>query len=172
MRLRPYRTMDDKIDGVVVTFVDITERRQAEESLRINERRLQLAREASDLGILDYAPATGECWLDERARALWGFSERVKVSMELFWSRLHPDDLAEAKAAFAGALASGGDEPLPPSSASAPILPANAGFAATARHSWQRTGVSTVWSSQSRMSATGWPGRPARICCSANCRTG
>lgn len=109
MRLRPYRTLEDKIEGVVVTFVDVTELRQAGESLRVNERRLQLAREASDLGILDYAPDTDECWLDERARALWGFSEKAKVSMELFWSRLHPDDLAGAQAAFAGALAPGSD---------------------------------------------------------------
>jgi two-component system, chemotaxis family, CheB/CheR fusion protein len=31
MRLRPYRTVEDKIDGVVITFVDVTERQQAEE---------------------------------------------------------------------------------------------------------------------------------------------
>ena len=30
IRLRPYRTMEDKIDGVVVTFVDVTERRETE----------------------------------------------------------------------------------------------------------------------------------------------
>ena len=30
MRLRPYRTLDDKIDGIVATFVDVTERREAE----------------------------------------------------------------------------------------------------------------------------------------------
>jgi two-component system CheB/CheR fusion protein len=30
MRLRPYRTMEDKIEGVVATFVDITERRDAD----------------------------------------------------------------------------------------------------------------------------------------------
>ena len=29
MRIRPYRTVDNKIDGVVVTFVDISERRRA-----------------------------------------------------------------------------------------------------------------------------------------------
>jgi two-component system CheB/CheR fusion protein len=34
MRLRPYRTVEDKIDGVVVTFVDVTERRRTEEQLR------------------------------------------------------------------------------------------------------------------------------------------
>ena len=31
MRIRPYRTVDNVIDGVVMTFVDITERRKAEE---------------------------------------------------------------------------------------------------------------------------------------------
>jgi two-component system CheB/CheR fusion protein len=34
MRMRPYRTVDNKIDGVVITFVDITERRHTEEALR------------------------------------------------------------------------------------------------------------------------------------------
>jgi two-component system CheB/CheR fusion protein len=38
VRLRPYRTLDDKIDGVVVTFVDVTERRQAEQLLRETEQ--------------------------------------------------------------------------------------------------------------------------------------
>jgi two-component system CheB/CheR fusion protein len=41
VRLRPYRTVDDKIDGVVLTFVDITERRQVEEALRDSERQLR-----------------------------------------------------------------------------------------------------------------------------------
>jgi two-component system CheB/CheR fusion protein len=40
MRMRPYRTVDNKIDGVVITFVDITERRHMEESLRESERQL------------------------------------------------------------------------------------------------------------------------------------
>jgi two-component system CheB/CheR fusion protein len=30
MRIRPYRTVDNKVDGVVITFVDITERKQGE----------------------------------------------------------------------------------------------------------------------------------------------
>lgn len=34
-RLRPYRTLDDRIDGVVVTFVDVTERRASEHRLQV-----------------------------------------------------------------------------------------------------------------------------------------
>ena len=35
VRLRPYRTIDNHIDGVVITFVDITERRQSEEQVAL-----------------------------------------------------------------------------------------------------------------------------------------
>jgi two-component system CheB/CheR fusion protein len=42
MRLRPYRTVDDKIDGVVITFVDISERHQVEQALREGEARQRL----------------------------------------------------------------------------------------------------------------------------------
>lgn len=41
VRMRPYRTIEDKIDGVVATFVDITERRRVEEALRQSEEQLR-----------------------------------------------------------------------------------------------------------------------------------
>ncbi len=39
MRIRPYRTVSNAIDGVVITFVDITERTRTELALRESERR-------------------------------------------------------------------------------------------------------------------------------------
>ena len=42
MGLLPYRTMDNRIDGVVITFHDITERRLAEQRVRVSEERLRL----------------------------------------------------------------------------------------------------------------------------------
>jgi two-component system CheB/CheR fusion protein len=41
-RLKPYRTVEDKIDGVVITFVDIGERRRAEDALRESEARMRI----------------------------------------------------------------------------------------------------------------------------------
>ncbi|MDX0445283.1 PAS domain S-box protein [Sinorhizobium medicae] len=41
VRMRPYRTIEDKIDGVVVTFVDISERRHAEEAAKESGQRLE-----------------------------------------------------------------------------------------------------------------------------------
>jgi two-component system CheB/CheR fusion protein len=42
VRLRPYRTVENKIDGVVITFSDVTDRRKIEEELRECETKLQL----------------------------------------------------------------------------------------------------------------------------------
>jgi PAS domain S-box-containing protein len=42
MRALPYRTTEDRIEGVVVTFLDITGRKRSEELLRASEERLRL----------------------------------------------------------------------------------------------------------------------------------
>jgi two-component system, chemotaxis family, CheB/CheR fusion protein len=45
-RIHPYRTADDRIEGVVVTFVDITQRKEAEQRVReVNTRLEQLVAE-------------------------------------------------------------------------------------------------------------------------------
>jgi two-component system CheB/CheR fusion protein len=41
-RFRPYRTVDDRIEGVVCTFVDITERVKTAKALKSNEEHLRL----------------------------------------------------------------------------------------------------------------------------------
>src|SRR5262249_37439671 len=51
----PYRTLDDKIEGVVVTFVDVTDRQEAEYNLDARERLLlyELSREVKNtLGVV------------------------------------------------------------------------------------------------------------------------
>ena len=46
MRLRPYRTVDDVIDGVVITFVDITSRRRSEIILREHAAIVEFSQDA------------------------------------------------------------------------------------------------------------------------------
>ncbi len=53
MQLLPYRTAEDRISGVVIVFVNITQRKRAEEALRgSNERMRLLAESATDFAIL------------------------------------------------------------------------------------------------------------------------
>jgi two-component system CheB/CheR fusion protein len=51
MRVLPYRTTDNRIDGVVLTFLNITTRREAEARLRASEERLRLVIDTA----IDYA---------------------------------------------------------------------------------------------------------------------
>jgi two-component system CheB/CheR fusion protein len=50
IRLLPYRTTDDHIGGVVLTFVDITQRRRAEDDLRASEDRYRTLFNSIDEG--------------------------------------------------------------------------------------------------------------------------
>jgi two-component system CheB/CheR fusion protein len=46
-RLLPYRSNEDHIDGTILTFIDMTKRRAAEEDLRQSEERLRLVSEST-----------------------------------------------------------------------------------------------------------------------------
>ena len=51
MRIRPYRTAQNAIDGVVITFVDITVRKQAEAVMREENTRLETLINTSPVGM-------------------------------------------------------------------------------------------------------------------------
>jgi two-component system CheB/CheR fusion protein len=53
-RILPYRTAEDRIEGAVMTFIDITRRRAAEEAARSSEERMRLVADSA----VDYAIIT------------------------------------------------------------------------------------------------------------------
>jgi two-component system CheB/CheR fusion protein len=84
MRIPPYRTTEDRIDGAVLTFVDITARTQGEEQLRRGEQRYRAIIDS----IRDYAIVTTdlegriERWNDGAIR-LFGYSEAEIVGQPI-----------------------------------------------------------------------------------------
>jgi two-component system CheB/CheR fusion protein len=60
MRIRPYRSVNNVIEGVVITFVDITERRKADDARRDSEARFQTI--ADNIPILCWM-ANAEGWI-------------------------------------------------------------------------------------------------------------
>lgn len=84
-----------------LTYAD----RQRSES----EIRLQLAKEAADLGIHDYDVRQGTIQWDGRVRELWGVGPDEPITVETFWSGVYQDDQAMTKAAIDHALDPTGD---------------------------------------------------------------
>jgi two-component system, chemotaxis family, CheB/CheR fusion protein len=85
MRIRPYRTLENVIEGAVITFFDITEMKQAREALRDARSLRQLAAVMTDSrdaivvqdlqgGILSWNPA---------ATRLYGWSEAEALAMNI-----------------------------------------------------------------------------------------
>lgn len=54
MRVLPYRTTEDRIQGVVITLFDITDRKRAEETLQASEQRLQRMVNVPSVGMLTF----------------------------------------------------------------------------------------------------------------------
>ncbi|HMF16296.1 MAG TPA: PAS domain S-box protein, partial [Gemmataceae bacterium] len=72
----PYRTKDDRIEGVVVTFVDITERKRIAEALLEGERRFRVAVEAAPNAMI-MVDAQGQILLvNSQTEKLFGYQRK------------------------------------------------------------------------------------------------
>ena len=83
-RVLPYRTLDDRIQGAVLTFIDITDRRRAEEQVRAGEAHMkQLAQSTKG-----YAIITLDCdgiittW-NRGAENIFGYAEKEVLGQNI-----------------------------------------------------------------------------------------
>lgn len=63
MRIQPYRTLDNVIEGAVITFVDITETKKVQEALRLNEERMRVALKASPVMVFNQDKELCYIWI-------------------------------------------------------------------------------------------------------------
>ena len=78
------------IADAVAQFIN---RKQLEENLGLSEHRYALVEEATNDGVWDWNPVTGDDYLSPRWKALLGFAENELENKEdSFFSRVHPED--------------------------------------------------------------------------------
>lgn len=96
MRFTPYRTLDDHIDGVVLTFLDITERRRAEGEMHESQRRLAAALTTARMASWSWNPVTDKLSALDSASDVFGLlSGGALSSSESLLKIVHPDDLQQ-----------------------------------------------------------------------------
>ena len=74
-QLLPYRTAEDRIAGAVLTFIDITERREAERAVEASRRQMEAVLRHMPIGvILSEAPSGKSLYHNEEAERLVGYA--------------------------------------------------------------------------------------------------
>ncbi|MCE5284202.1 MAG: CHASE domain-containing protein [Deltaproteobacteria bacterium] len=86
---------DDRVTGVVVAFIDITKRRQAEQALATEKGRLSNILEGTNAGTWEWNVQTGETIFNERWAEIIGYTlaELMPVTIDTWLKLAHPDDL-------------------------------------------------------------------------------
>jgi two-component system CheB/CheR fusion protein len=96
MRLRPYRTVENRIDGTVVTFVDISDRARAELALRASEDRLRQFGEATqDILWIRYADTFQWSYLTPAFETIYGLDRESALrgdNLEGWLELIVPED--------------------------------------------------------------------------------
>lgn len=90
-----------KAEAVVVLSLDITERKRAEQELRENEQRLDLALSVANDGVWDWYLNSDTVFFDRRYYTMAGYEPNEFPGNFREWEkRVHPDDIQQAKLAI------------------------------------------------------------------------
>ncbi|HEY8976721.1 MAG TPA: PAS domain S-box protein, partial [Burkholderiaceae bacterium] len=100
VRMLPYRVGEDRIAGIVLTLVDITERKQNQEALRVSEQRFGAIADKAAVGVLQASEAGDITFSNRYMSRLLGYGEGELIGKPMR-ELVHPDDRAESDARLA-----------------------------------------------------------------------
>lgn len=104
----PLKEENGTISGILVTVTEVSEKVEARKKIELNEDRLKIVVEASELGTWELnvktrAPIYSQRYLE----IIGGYTEEVSLTHEDLLQHLHPDDMHVRNQGFKDALNSG-----------------------------------------------------------------
>jgi PAS domain S-box-containing protein len=96
MRMLPYRTTEDRINGVVITLFDITDRKQAEEIVQASEQRLQRMVNVPSVGVLTFDYADKLLQANDAFLNMVGYTRPEFEARSFTWRDFTPPEHLEA----------------------------------------------------------------------------
>jgi two-component system CheB/CheR fusion protein len=105
LRVRPYRTLDNVIDGVVMTFDDISRRKAMEAALKQSEEQLTLAFQATNDAVWDWDLTTGQVeWNTGYENLYGGKGATTEDTWQWRMEHIHPEDSDKVIASLQAAI--------------------------------------------------------------------
>jgi two-component system CheB/CheR fusion protein len=96
-RVLPYRSTEDKIEGVVLTFIEISARVRAEATVRASEERLREMAETVPDVLFTAAPDGTVDYASSQIERLLGIDPELLVGTRMWPDLVHPDNQEEAQ---------------------------------------------------------------------------
>ncbi|MDP5199471.1 PAS domain S-box protein [Flavobacterium sp. DG2-3] len=104
----PLKEENGTISGILVTVTEVSEKVEARKKIELNEDRLKIVVEASELGTWELNVKTREPIYSQRyLEIVGGYKEDLQLTHDQLLAHLHPDDMPIRNRAFKDALEKG-----------------------------------------------------------------
>jgi len=105
VNIDPQRNAEGRIVGLTCASVEITDRKAADEILRVHRERSELVADASDVGFWFCDLPFDKLIWDKRVKNHFWLPADAEVTIDTFYERLHPDDRERTRLAMQESIA-------------------------------------------------------------------
>lgn len=102
--VRPWHGLDGAIQGIVISFMDISERVKVEEALRLSQETLQRAQAVARIGSWAMDSNTEQFTISSETARLFDLGDNGTTTFDAWFARVHPDDQRQVETAWRAAL--------------------------------------------------------------------
>lgn len=99
--------LQKRLQVIAQVFANALERKQADETLRESETRLNLAADSANAGLWTLVPETGHIWATKKTFELFGLPWSEDFTLERFLDTVHPEDREAVQEVIDEAMRSG-----------------------------------------------------------------